>query len=136
MNDDMRRGRFLVVFYSLLMLFISVYVIVTYVTLKGTDRLPTQVIRFLLTAALCFWLYRGNRLVKWTMVVCLGLGGSGALIHLIQNPWSVFSVIASLAVVYLLFAGLLVFSPKVNAFLAYQRGDFDAFESAAHDFVH
>ena len=53
---------------------ISAIVIAIYVGTTGTDRLPQQVVRFGLTCALGYFLYRGASWARWTAIVLFALG--------------------------------------------------------------
>jgi peptidoglycan/LPS O-acetylase OafA/YrhL len=116
-----RNGRTIVLVFIILILLVSVGVIGLYVSAFGTTRLPAQIVRFLLTAALCFWLYQGSMAAKWIMVILLGLGGLLALANVSSDNPVAFAFGAGLATVYLSFAVVMVASSSVNAFLAHQR---------------
>jgi hypothetical protein len=51
----------------------DVAVIALSLTTRGSDRLPAQSVRFLLTCALAFFLYRGARWAHWTMIGLVSL---------------------------------------------------------------
>jgi hypothetical protein len=122
MTAEERKGQTIILSFIALILLISLGVITMYVSARGTERLPAQIVRFVLTAALSFGVYQGSVTAKWILVVLMMLGGAMGLGAAFGgNPAAlVFGV--GLAAVYLSFAIVLIASPSVNAFLSYQRG--------------
>lgn len=121
MTDEEKRGRRILLSYSALILLTSASIIFLYVSQRGQERLPAQVVRFLLTVGLCWWLYQGSILAKWIMVVLMSAGGVLALMALFANSILVVAFSGGMAVLYLTFVVVLLTSPNVAAFLAYQR---------------
>ena len=72
-------GRRLVVAVIAATLTTSVIVIATFNMDQGSDRLPLQIVRFLLTLGLCFLLYRGTNWARWVAGILFGLTGLGSL---------------------------------------------------------
>lgn len=125
MTTKQRTGRAILMVFIVLILIVSLGVIALSVAALGTKKLPVQIIRFALTAALCGWLYCGNKVAKWVTVALLSLAGVFALLSL-SNFWGdnlVVPIFIGMAVIYLSFSVVLVVSSSVNAFLDYQRGE-------------
>jgi hypothetical protein len=102
---------------------ISLGVVSLYLMARGvTARLPFQIVRVLLTAALCFWLYRGSVIARWILVALLAWGGvAGLLLAIGSGQPTVVLIVGGMAVVYLSFICVLVTSRSVAAFLDDQR---------------
>lgn len=116
-----KKGRVVVLVIVWGTLFLSACVIGAYVAVKGTDRLPAQAVRFVLTAGLMWWLYRGSPTAKWITVVLFGLAGLAGLASLFLNHRMAILVGTKLGALYLSFVVTLVTSSPANAFLEYQR---------------
>lgn len=84
-------------------------------------KLSQGIIRFILTALLMFFLYKGHSLAKWLSVVLFGLAGLGSLIQLVL---SFNAVSLAMGLAYIFFGAMLVASTSVNDFFRYQRGVF------------
>lgn len=113
MNTSIRRGRriLLVIICAILLLDA---VITTLATAKfGVQRLPQGIVRFLVTATLMYFLYKGKRMVR-NVFVCLLLYSiyttlQTSNLELIANP-----LIIILLVVYSVSAVLLMFQRDVR----------------------
>ncbi len=121
MSSRERVGQLLVLAYSALVLLVSAGVIGLYVATRGPDRLPAQAVRFLITAALCVWLYRGSLAARRVMACLLGGAGLVALLGVSGGDPVATALTGGMAAVYLSFAVVVVASPSVAAFLARQR---------------
>ena len=79
MHGRAATGRRLVVAVMVATIAMSVLVIATFNAVQGPDRLPQQIVRFLLTVALCVFLYRGAGWARWVATVLYGLTGLWSL---------------------------------------------------------
>jgi hypothetical protein len=89
----------------------SALAIITFILSVGAQRLPLQVIRFILTILLGILLYRGTKWAYWVLVVLYGLAGVNALVGgflLLRNTLMELVSLAT-GVVYILSAVVLVF---------------------------
>lgn len=81
-------GRRIVHNIAALIVLISAIVISGYVGAIGTDRLPTQLVRFALTVALAYALRTGRSGARWLTIVLMGLAGIvGLLTTLVSGAW-------------------------------------------------
>lgn len=121
--EQIERGRVIVFGYLIFIMAISLGGVSLYLMARGvTARLPFQIVRVVLTAALCFWLYRGSVIARWILVVLLAWGGVWGLILAIGSGQPTVVLIAGgMAVVYLSFVCVIVTSRSVAAFLDDQR---------------
>ncbi len=122
MTEQQHKGRTPLLCYSAAILAISVTTISTYVAVRGTGNLPRQFTRFVLTAALLLWLYRGSKVARIISIVLYSVGGlfaAGTL--LISNGSLGYLLMEFMAFTYISFAGLLFASLSMNDFLTYQR---------------
>lgn len=123
MSERAQKGQIILLVYLVLVLLASVGVIAFYVSSRGTDRLPAQLIRFVLTVVLCIFLFRGSRIAKSISVVLFAIGGSLALNGVFQGSPLTVALSVGLAALYLSFAWMLLWSGSVNAFLEHQQGE-------------
>ena len=107
----MERGRWIVIGCIACVLTLSIGVTLIYVSARGPERLPMQLIRLGITALVCLFLYRGVPAARVFAVLSAGLGGLFAL----------FSGTLFMAVPYLTVAAVLAFAPSVSEFQRYQR---------------
>lgn len=123
MSESVRQGCRIVIGYIAAILAMDLGVTAVYLVVIGSQKLPTQVARFVITAALCFWLYRGSTIAKWIIIVLLGSAGMLGLFLALTTASAIAMLLGlSLAAVCLSFAGALLASRSVQAFLAHQRG--------------
>lgn len=105
---------------------VSLGVFVTYLQVVGTDRLPQQIVRFILTVLLFWWVYRGSNVARWICIVLFWAGGA-LMAMLVPSMFRLDALrgVSTLfdALVMLLLARTLIWSPEVKLFLAAQRGD-------------
>jgi hypothetical protein len=113
------KGRTIVLVIIVGTLLLSAIIIGAYCTVLGTSRLPVQLVRFVLTAGLMGWLYRGSAAAKWITVVCCGLAGTAGIVSLLFDSRPA-AVVVKLGTLYLSFAWTLVTSTSANAFLNYR----------------
>ena len=128
MTRDQERGRIVLLVHFALLLMLSLSAIGSYVFFRGTGKLPSQAFRTVLEIALLVWIYRGSNIARVIAIILLGLSGGGALIAFAFVDGNVFGIImmGAMATVFLSFAGVLLVSPNVAAFLEYQRNRFAA----------
>ncbi|MGK2857693.1 MAG: hypothetical protein ACSLFQ_10855 [Thermoanaerobaculia bacterium] len=67
------RGRSIVQLDIALCIGTSILTIMIYVMSLGPERLPTQIVRFLLTVVLCVFLYRGYSVARYLLIILLGV---------------------------------------------------------------
>jgi hypothetical protein len=122
-HEQIERGRLIVFGYLIFIMAISLGVVSLYLMARGvTARLPFQIVRVVLTAALCFWLYRGSVIARWILVALLAWGGvSGLILAIGSGQPTVVLIAGGMAVVYLSFVCVMVTSRSVAAFLDDQR---------------
>jgi hypothetical protein len=121
MTPDERQGRRTVIAIAAATLIISAITIGTYVVVKGPDRLPSQVVRFVLTVGLMLWLYRGSAVAKWIVIVLFGMAGLFGLLAFVAGNRLAATVGAKIGALYLALITPLLTSPAVDAFLRSQR---------------
>lgn len=113
MNTNVRRGKTILLVIICAMLLLDA-IITTLVTAKfGLQRLPQGIVRFVVTATLMYFVYKGKRMVK-NVIVGLLLYSIYSTIktsnsELISNP-----LIIILLIVYSVSAVLLVFQKDVR----------------------
>ena len=121
MTDHERSGRKILLVYITLVLLVSVGVIGFYVTVRGTDRLQTQIIRLALSGAMCRFLWVGSVTAKWISIILFAVAGSIAIPDVLRSEPLAMAVLGGMSFLYLSFARLLIWSRPVNSFLDYQR---------------
>lgn len=121
MNEHERSGRAILLVCLFLVLLVSIGVTALYVSIRGDERLPSQIVRFALTMLLCFYLYRGHVAAKWIAVILFCLAGGMATTQIWSDSPLVVFFGGVMALFYLSVAWLLLWSRRVNAFLDYQR---------------
>ena len=122
-KEDVLKGRKIVASIIAVLLVISFTTILFYNISLGTDRVFVQIIRFFLTATLCYFVYKGNNIARVIMGILsliaafLGIGG---LILIFVSP---IIGIASLPyfIAYVFSGYMLLFSKDVKKFLESQR---------------
>jgi|SRR5579863_6428353 len=121
MTTEELKGRRIVLTIAGVSLLISAVTIATYVAVMGTGRLPAQIVRFLLTVGLMWWVYRGSAVAKWIVIVLFGLAGLYGLLVFLSGHRLAGAVGAKIGTLYLTLITPLITSPAVDAFLQYQR---------------
>ena len=117
MDSDAERGRRLVVLVIVACLTLSVLVIFAYNIIVGSDTLPQQIVRLILTAGLCIFLYRGANWARWVASVLFALGGLFSLFAWLIIPSIRLTGLLQLVMglVYGAIAIVLLFVPTVRA---------------------
>lgn len=123
MDTRIRQGRRILLLVIATCLLLSVSTILSYNLVLGPGKIVPQVVRFLLTALLCVFLYRGKDWARWLFGLLYGHNTIYAFTMgiplLSQSLWGL--MILFLGVLYLLMGVILFFSPSVRAFLTAQR---------------
>jgi hypothetical protein len=118
---NVQRGRIVTIGLIVTTLAMSALTIYFYVSVKGTDKLSSQIIRFALTSWLMWGLYRGSSAARWITIVLFCLGGFlGLSTILLQNRAASF-VGVKMGMTYLTLAGILLTSSDVEAFRLSQQ---------------
>ena len=101
----------------------SALVAVVYYFERGSDRLPSQVVRFLLTVVLCVFLYRGANWARWVAGVLCGLSGVGSMFGgaMLLAGGKQGLPLLGLGVVYVTCFGALLLVPSVSAYFRRDR---------------
>ncbi len=126
MNEiDEEKGKKLILWISASSVVACIIVIVIYNLLLGQQQLIGQVIRFILTSTLCYFLYREKNWARWTMGILLALGGFlglfvGMSFHK-QAPAGAI-ILELMAIVYMSSAYLLFFNKNVKHHYFKERG--------------
>lgn len=124
MKQSIQKGKTLVIAIIAAVLILSLINITVIGTLVSEPPTIEDAIRFLLSIALCYFLYQGQGWARWVLGVLLALGGFAA----IPSFFLLFQV-SFLGAVWLLIMGIsylgcswfLLRSPEVKSFLAYRR---------------
>ena len=124
MEEQIKRGRRLLLTIIALMLAISLATIVFYNTVVGPERVTQQIVRFALTALLSFFLYKGHGWARWVTVLLTAIAAvtsfiAGASIFLLGDLSGIFFLV--MGAVYAFCAGSLAFSRSIVAFINHQR---------------
>jgi hypothetical protein len=123
MSEEAARGRRSLLWFLSGMILLSACVIGFYIAVKGTGKLPTQIVRFVLTIGLCCWVYSGSVFAKRITIVLAVLAGfSATVIGAMLSPFWLALGIGVMGNFYTSLFHLLWRNADVNAFLAYQRG--------------
>ena len=123
MEDQRATGRGLVLAVIVATLALSALAIITSNVVRGSERLPTQIVRFLLTVGLCVFLHRGANWARWVAGVLFilaglaGLVGGAALVTL--SPLGF--VVIAMGLVYLASAYILLFVPAVREYFTAKK---------------
>ncbi len=111
-------GRRLVLAVIVASLTISVLVIVAFNLGRGPERLPQQIVRFLLTVGLCVFLHRGANWARWVAGILFAFGGVGSLLGGLSALSTSMGglLLLVMGLVYLACAVVLFFVPRVRAY--------------------
>ncbi len=122
MNEQVDRGRKIVLAIIVATIAFSAFSIITFISAVGPQRLPFQMVRFVLTVLLGVFLYRGTKWVYWVSVILFGFAGVKGLMDAFlfgQTLMALGSV--AMGIVYVLSAWVLVYSNNVRLFPEQQR---------------
>lgn len=122
MNNEIKKGRKILLIIALLIILIELLVIVLYIIIVGPNRLPQQVLRLSLTGILLFFLYRGSNLARVVAIVLFTIGGILVFISgLVLSTTTIDYLMILTGAVYLGSALCLLISHPVRVFLKSQR---------------
>jgi len=96
-------------------------VVALHLSSEGLDRILHHGIRLVVTGCLCLWLYWGSPIAKWVSIIVFGIAGLIGLVNLLSGSAITMAFGGGLALAYLSAAFVLIKSPSVGTFLAYQR---------------
>ncbi len=125
MEPQVERGRRLVLAVMVATLTLSVLVIGTFNIVQGSERLPQQIVRFLLTVGLCVFLYRGANWARWVASVLFVLGGVGSLLGgiAVLSTSMTGLLLIGVGLVYVASAVVLLAVPAVRAYFQVGHAD-------------
>lgn len=83
-------------------------------------KLIQSLVRWILTAILMFFLYKGHSWAKWLFIVLFGLA---ALIVLLSLNAGFNVILVAVGTIYAFFCVMLICSQSVKAFLQYQKDE-------------
>lgn len=123
-SDVVQRGRTIVLCIIAFTISVSLFVVLMSALRVGFDKLPTQIVRILLTLLIARALYNGRRWARYLFALLYGLGGAAALFSipaLIETapPYAI-AIMIAMGVGYGVSALTLIASPSVGRFLDYQ----------------
>lgn len=133
MTEQEKKGRLILLIYIGLILAMSAATIAFNASVVGPERLGQQGFRFILTALLCLFLYNGSKGAKWIAIVLLIPAGALAFFMTFLDSLVAIALGGIMAVLYLSFAWVLLWSPSVNAFLKCQRQQVAAEQNPVFD---
>ncbi|BBO36442.1 hypothetical protein [Lacipirellula parvula] len=109
-------GRRNLVLLCIIALCFEAYLIFDYQLNFFPRKLPTQIIRLILSAALFYWLSRGSNAARWLAIVLFGWGGVAGLYAVASaNAWM--SDYVLMFVFYLVFAIRLLTSKDIRTYI-------------------
>lgn len=123
LTKKQRAGRAILVALIASSLAISLGIITLYVSMRGFEHLPIRVGRFAFTSLLLLWLYRGSNVARGICIVLFGFSGFMATEAGMNGgeELTTIALMGGMGLFYLTFAVVLISSPSVSEFLAYQR---------------
>jgi len=114
------RGRNIILLNIGLALVATVAMISVHIFAQTGEPFYQHAVRFILTAALCAWLYRGSPVARWIAIVFFGAAGLLGLINLLSGGLAAF-VMAVCSAAYLSLAVVSLASSEAKLFLQRQR---------------
>lgn len=123
MSPLVKRGRAIVGSIAVTHVALAIGTILLVLVLGRFDQLPRLGVKFIATASTAYGLWQGSRWAKWLYVFGFTVG-AGLLLYLaatvrpLAMPFP-----AAGGILFAVLAALLAFSPAVNQFMAYQRGE-------------
>jgi hypothetical protein len=118
MTDAALKGQRIVLAICVCALTLSLIVAILVAAVQGPDEIGRLVVRFSLTAILCFFLYQGSPMARWIAVVLFGAGGALAIIPALVSFGRGSLLTLALGIVYAASALALLFLPPVRAHFA------------------
>ena len=122
-EDEIQRGRTIVVAIIVSTLTFSLLVAITYNLHFGPTKILIHIIRFLLAITLLWFLYKGYNWARWVNIVLFTMAGVFTILSGIElmTKFLFGLTMVIMSVVYLGSASFLLFSSNVTAFLNYQK---------------
>ena len=123
MSVLVKRGRAIVGTIAITHVALAIGVILLVLILGRFEHLPRLGAKLLATASTAYGLWQGSRWAKWLYVLGFAAGAGFFLYLAATMPPAVMWLPGSGGVVFGVLPGLLAFSPAVNQFMAFQRGE-------------
>jgi hypothetical protein len=115
MTSRVATGRWLIVAVIVSVLALSVLTAAAFNVAVGTDRQPQQVVRFVLTAWLCIFLYRRAIWARWVAGILFLLAGAVSLFAGFASELGDF-LLVTMGTVYAAAGIILLFVPAVRVY--------------------
>lgn len=115
MTSRVETGRWLIVAVIVSVLALSVLTAAAFNAAGGTDRQPQQVVRFVLTAWLCIFLYRRATWARWVAGILFLLAGAVSLFAGFASDLGDF-LLVTMGTVYAAAGIILLFVPAVRVY--------------------
>ena len=117
------RGRAIVITIIALVISLSFAIIALYFVALGTEKMPHQLIRLVLTLVLAWFVYRGRPWARWVMALLLICASVMGLILIVMNPeQQILLTIGILSAIYGAAGIALIASRSVTAFMDMRTG--------------
>jgi hypothetical protein len=123
MSPLVKRGRAIVGTIAVTHVALAIGVILLVLLLGRFEHLPRLGAKLLATASTAYGLWQGSRWAKWLYVLGFAVGTGFFLYLAATMPPAVMWLPGSGGIVFGVLAALLAFSPAVNQFMAFQRGE-------------
>lgn len=118
-----KRGRAIVGAIVVTHVAFAVAVILLSILMGRFEQLPRMGFKFIATASTCYGLWRGSRWAKGLYVFGFAVAALACLFLAANVRPGAMLLTGGMGVMFAALAGVLLFAPSVNAFLAYQRGE-------------
>ena len=123
MKASVKKGKNIVIGIICILLGVSLLSILLNIFSIGTGKIGTQAVRFFLTAALCFFVYKGQNWAKWVTVVLMSIAALAGLIGTLSVM--AYPLLGAISFIYFILyttVVILLLAPKsVKEFMEYQR---------------
>jgi hypothetical protein len=117
MEPQTKAGRSLVLAVIVATVTLSVLSIVAFNMVRGSERLPQQIARLVLTLGLCVFHYRGANWARWAAGILFAMGGVASLLGVVALSTSMAGLLLLvMGSVYGACAAVLLFVPTVRAY--------------------
>jgi hypothetical protein len=121
MTEEEGRGKNLLVTLLLVMIIFDVTASLFAVAISGASVLP-RIVRLGLNLLLCSEMYRGSIAARRVTVVLYLIGAAWLVVTILAARESIVTIVGGAGLIFLVaFTVILVNSPSINAFMAYQR---------------
>lgn len=123
MKASVKKGKNIVIGIICILLGVELLTILLYFFSIGSGKIGTQVVRVLLTGALCFFVYNGQNWAKWVTVVLMAIAALTGLIGTLSVM--VYPLLGAISFIYFIIyttVVILLLAPKsVKEFMEHQR---------------